>query len=394
MGFDKAFLQAPDGRLLIEHHVEALRAQFDKVVLVAEEHGKFSAHAELGRVPLFADLYPGMGPLGGICTAFEETGADYIFAMACDMPQPDFGLVAQMAAALPGGAQVSLCAHGGRLETLFAFYHKSCVPVFRRQIAENRAQPRREFAQFNVHTIQLAEQEANHAFLNLNTPEEWRAWARGAGAEQDGQVLDLPRMALVGSPGRGSGKTVLACELIENLRKKYAYPVVGLKVISIDRKDGKCQRGHEHCGLCTGIDGDWRLTRETGANPEKDTAKLLAAGADEVYLLVALKSAMGNAVLNFLAQAPQNAVIVAESNSLRNAVKPGVFLFAGGRFGKDGQPFSDAVKPSAQRVLHLADHVALPGDGTAGCVVVQDARGAPVVRLAEDVGKQDLEKLS
>ena len=178
---------------------------------------------------------------------------------------------------------------------------------------------------------------------------------------------------------------MLACELIENLHKKYAYPVVGLKVISIERKDGKCQRGHAHCGLCTGIDGDWRLTRETGANPDKDTAKLLAAGADEVYLLVALKSAMESAVLDFLARVPQNAVIVAESNSLRGAVKPGVFLFAGGRFGKDGRPFSEAVKPSAQRVLHLADHVALPGDGTAGRVFVQDLRGGPVARLAEDL---------
>lgn len=188
MGFDKAFIKQGNGYLL-EHTANALAALFESVVLVCDERQKLLAHPGFAAYPVLEDHYPGMGPLGGICTAFEETGAPYVFAMACDMPQPDFALVPKLYAALIGGAQVSLCAHGGKLEPLFAFYHRSCLPTFQRQLAENKAQPRREFARFDVRTLLLDDEKAGASFLNLNTPQEWRAWqtreaARTAQAEE------------------------------------------------------------------------------------------------------------------------------------------------------------------------------------------------------------------
>ncbi len=180
MGFDKAFLKAPDGRLLLEHHADLLSGLFGTVALISNNRAKLAAYPALSAFPVYEDAWPGMGPLGGICTAMCHVKEQAVFAMACDMPAPSAALIAQMQAALPGH-DVSLCAHGEKLEPMFAFYAKSCLPVFQRQLAENRPQLRREFGQLRVATTHVDETTAAAAFLNLNTQEDWEKWRKRNG---------------------------------------------------------------------------------------------------------------------------------------------------------------------------------------------------------------------
>lgn len=164
-------------------------------------------------------------------------------------------------------------------------------------------------------------------------------------------MIDAKNMIMIGSFGRNSGKTALAEALIEKWRGSYS--IIGLKVTAIteDDKGGRlCPRGGAGCGVCSGIEGDYELLRETETQGVKDTSRLLAAGADMVYWLRSTRCGLFNGFLEFSRIVADNSLIICESNSLREHVKPGVFVMM--RSEED-----EAVKPSAKHVAGLADFV-------------------------------------
>ena len=179
-------------------------------------------------------------------------------------------------------------------------------------------------------------------------------------------MMNVPRMLLIGSTGRDSGKTLLACALIRKWSAKHN--IVGVKVTAIHARDGQCPRGGEGCGVCSSLSGNFCITEE-GANQEigvpgehtggseKDTQRLLAAGARRVYWLRVLKQHLDEGVAALLDTIGGGAWIVCESNSVRMAVEPGVFLMCRSRDGK-------TAKPSAASVARYADRIVLfDGDG-------------------------------
>jgi len=153
-------------------------------------------------------------------------------------------------------------------------------------------------------------------------------------------------MLIIGSEGRNNGKTTLATALIQQWKSKF--PVIGLKVTTIQKRDGKCPRGGEGCGICSNLKGNFELLEETNPDASKDTSLLLSAGAEKVYWLKTLKSYMYEGIKTFLKQVHEGALIVCESNSLRNVVEPGGFIMLK-NIG------DNLVKKSAAEVEHMAD---------------------------------------
>ena len=179
MGFDKAFL-TEGGAYLTQRNMERLFTRFDRVLLVSDTLEKLAPLGALGRASAEADHYPGTGPLGGICTALEAADTPYVFVMACDMPAPDLELIDVMAKRLDK-AQAVMFQNGDRLEPLFAFYHRSCLPVFTRGIREGRLKPRAAFSELKVLALPLPQDKSGAAFTNLNTREELERWRAGKG---------------------------------------------------------------------------------------------------------------------------------------------------------------------------------------------------------------------
>jgi hypothetical protein len=136
------------------------------------------------------------------------------------------------------------------------------------------------------------------------------------------------RLILVGSSGRNTGKTHLATAIIAHCAQKTA--VYALKVTSVQARGAPCPRGGDGCGACA-LDGDFLLQQEipvrSGASlGTKDTQRMLAAGAAESWWLRSLRDALDDGYRHFAARVPPDAVIVAESNSLRQVVEPAFFV--------------------------------------------------------------------
>lgn len=138
------------------------------------------------------------------------------------------------------------------------------------------------------------------------------------------EKFQIKQMLLIGSTGRNSGKTTLAVEFAKAW-KEY-YPVIGLKVTTIQERNGKCPRGGDGCGVCTGIKSEYEISEELHVNCNKDTSILLAAGLQKVFWLKALHSHLYEGIISFMGLVSESALIICESNSLRKIVSPGGFI--------------------------------------------------------------------
>jgi molybdopterin-guanine dinucleotide biosynthesis protein A len=162
-------------------------------------------------------------------------------------------------------------------------------------------------------------------------------------------MIKLDGMLMIGSAGANVGKTELACELLKRFGK--STDIIGLKVTAIREKDGQCPRGGIGCGVCTSLEGDFCITEETNTKSQKDTGRLLAAGAKQVFWLRVLKTHLKECITALINIIGPDAISICESNSLRHVVEPGLFLVVRGRNSKIWKSSAGDVKKYADRIV-------------------------------------------
>jgi hypothetical protein len=160
----------------------------------------------------------------------------------------------------------------------------------------------------------------------------------------------LDGMLMIGSAGTNVGKTELACAILRKFSRS-GEEIVGIKVTTINEKDGQCPRGGEGCGVCSSLEGVYLITQETDPTSGKDTARLLAAGAGRVYWLRVLRAHIEEGLAALLDAVGSDAISICESNSLRQVVEPSLFLVAERKGAKAWKPSALEVKKYADRIV-------------------------------------------
>jgi len=160
--------------------------------------------------------------------------------------------------------------------------------------------------------------------------------------------MDIPNMLLVGSTARNTGKTTFCLAFLEKWKDKF--DAIGLKVTTIREGKGMCHHGNNGCGVCTSFSGNYEIIEEKDRSGEKDTRKLLAAGAKRVFWIRALDEYVQEATNAFMAEIPPEHIVVCESNALSDFVKPGASVLMH-RAG------IESIKPSAELFMKKADFI-------------------------------------
>ncbi|WP_430607580.1 molybdenum cofactor guanylyltransferase [Enterococcus sp. AZ170] len=169
MGFDKALLQL-DGEFMLLKTIKQLKKIFSHTMFVTDRRAKFPAI--FSQVYMLEDQYPEKGPLGGLVTALENIETDHLFLLACDIPNLHSELIWKMAKDIQA-YDIVICKQDYRFEPLYAFYHRSCQPIFQQQLKTNDWRIRKEFRQFSVKVMTL---ESSFELKNVNTPKELILW--------------------------------------------------------------------------------------------------------------------------------------------------------------------------------------------------------------------------
>jgi hypothetical protein len=131
-------------------------------------------------------------------------------------------------------------------------------------------------------------------------------------------LLTSPNIFMIGGNIRHAGKTTLACGLI---RKFNDLSIVGLKVTSIYPGESKFHGDHSN-----DPDEPWSISEETDPSGEKDTSLMLRAGAEKVYFIRTSGLWMDEAWNYFTKLVSPGSLIICESRSLRELIKPGIFI--------------------------------------------------------------------
>lgn len=176
---------------------------------------------------------------------------------------------------------------------------------------------------------------------------DWRKQALGA------EMIKIPSMIMIGAGDRNAGKTEFACSLIRKFCSRHN--IVGIKVTAIEQANGGCPRGEPDCGVCATLKGSFCIIEETDSQSDKDTCRMLASGAGRVFWLRALKAHLEEGISALQDVIGDDAILICESNSLRQVVEPGLFVMVKSRETRN-------CKPSAKDVARYADRIILFDD--------------------------------
>ncbi|GAB4502623.1 MAG: molybdenum cofactor guanylyltransferase [Anaerolineales bacterium] len=177
MGRDKALLPF-GGQTLIERVIARLAPLADEILVTTNRPADY----EFLGLPLFADILPERGALGGLYTALKSARSPLVAIVACDMPFASPQIFTRLTA-LAAAADVAIPRSAAGLEPLHAVYRReSCLPAVEQSLQDNEWKVIAWFARVRVATLESGElarlDPSGQAFLNLNTPEEWEKFSR------------------------------------------------------------------------------------------------------------------------------------------------------------------------------------------------------------------------
>jgi molybdenum cofactor guanylyltransferase len=171
MGRDKAFLPFGKG-LLIERVIEVAQQVTDGVILITNTPEQYQHFG----LPMFSDVIPQAGSLGGIYTGLVSAKTPYSLCLACDMPfvKPEF---LRFLCDTAAEADVVIPRNDEDFQPLCAVYSQVCREPIRQKIEASRLKITGFFDQVRVRIIEgelLARYDPHDImFFNANTPEEY-----------------------------------------------------------------------------------------------------------------------------------------------------------------------------------------------------------------------------
>jgi hypothetical protein len=126
----------------------------------------------------------------------------------------------------------------------------------------------------------------------------------------------IPNLLIIAGTGNKSGKTTMACRIIEQFRH--------LKVVSVKITP----HFHETTpGLALILEKPgYSVYEETNRNIFKDTSRMLQAGASRSFFAKVKDNSLMDAFNEILKQVPAGTPLICESPALRQYTEPGLFI--------------------------------------------------------------------
>jgi molybdopterin-guanine dinucleotide biosynthesis protein A len=173
MGNDKALMPFL-GRPLIQRVIDRLSPIADELIVTTNNP---EAYRFLG-LPLFPDLAPGRGALGGLYTALNAASQPLVAVVACDMPFVCADLLAALRdALLSSDKDIAIPRANGGLEPFHAVYRReTCLPHIQTALEEDKWRVDAWFAKVDTYFFDqqrlLAYDSDLLCFSNVNTSDE------------------------------------------------------------------------------------------------------------------------------------------------------------------------------------------------------------------------------
>lgn len=135
-------------------------------------------YEELENIPIFPDLIPDIGPLGGLYTSLKKAKKEFVALVACDMPFANPQLIQlEYEIMLDLGCDIVIPETDQGYEPMHALYRRStCLPKIEKALSNNERRMISWFPGMNIHVLPIDVLKGIdpqlHMFLNINTHED------------------------------------------------------------------------------------------------------------------------------------------------------------------------------------------------------------------------------
>lgn len=168
MGFDKELI-CINGQSLMKKNIRMLKKVFDEIIVVTN-NPKFYEGED---VKTIQDIIFQKGPLSGLHAALTAAKSEYVYLMACDMPEIDLDLIEHMKKKL-AEEDVEICIPRveGKLEPFNGFYSKKLTPKIESCLLNDVLAIRNIVYSSKACVVDFEGSYKKDTFLNLNTRDE------------------------------------------------------------------------------------------------------------------------------------------------------------------------------------------------------------------------------
>ena len=310
MGTDKTFL--PFGaESLLNYQIKRFEPYFSHIyVSVQDKKDKDFDYEAYCRCREIRDLYPGIGPMGGLYSCLKQIPEEIVYFNAVDTPFSDPGLAVRLCETLEKTPDASACLirnPQGRVQPLQGAYTKKNLPRMEELIEEGRYALRALYETLPPLIYDTFHKEEQ--FFNMNDMPSYYYGLGQLAAKRPGEFpagfapsetdnRDIPMLSFTARSG--TGKTTYLEQLIPLLKQEH----LRLAVLKHDAHGFQMDK------------------------PGKDSYRFTQAGADHVILTSASQTAAifshpsENPSLGFLAEKIRNVdLIITEGYKLENMPK-------------------------------------------------------------------------
>jgi molybdopterin-guanine dinucleotide biosynthesis protein A len=178
MGRDKGLVPFR-GKTLIEYILDQLAGISAPVIVVTNQPADYA----FLNLPLYRDLIPGWGALGGLHAALAHSGSEYALVLACDMPFISRDFLDYVYSLAPDfDAVVPVIGEKQLAEPFRAVYRKTCLDPIARAIGAGKRRVISFFDEVGVRFVRAGEIQQFDpelvTFFNVNTPQDLVAAGR------------------------------------------------------------------------------------------------------------------------------------------------------------------------------------------------------------------------
>ena len=311
MGAEKGLIPFK-GKPMINYAIEALSPFCNQILISANS----TSYNFLG-FEVIEDEIANSGPMGGIYSCMKHSKNELNFVLSCDMPLIAQQIASQIIDSI-ANFEVTIPWHGGEyFEPLCAVYHKNILPEFERFIKSGNF--RIPDLIKNVSTKKIAtgiEYGLDpKAFFSVNSKADMNELLN---IEKSKDVKEIPNLLMIAGTGRKVGKTTFACQLISRASK--TKEVVGIKISPHLHHQVEGQKIiHQH-------HDKFQIIEEINPHSEKDSSRMLRAGATKVYYLQTIDKNIREPFDLLLELVDEHQAVICESGALLEYAKPGMFL--------------------------------------------------------------------
>lgn len=172
MGFDKQLLKVNERRLM-DTIICKLRQEFNEIIIVTNKPEYYNELVD----KITKDIIPGKGPLSGIHSGLHAASSEYVYFIACDMPNINLEYIRYMKKNIGHrNVYAGVTRFGDWIEPFNAFYSRRLKDEISVHLANNKRSINSLLEKLKVHYI--SEREARKfspnwdMFYNLNTKED------------------------------------------------------------------------------------------------------------------------------------------------------------------------------------------------------------------------------